>query len=30
MLHDLQDLQALGSLTEIWYYFSDAWDKEDS
>ena len=27
MLHDLQDLQALGSLTKIWLHFSDTWDK---
>src|SRR5437762_5907448 len=26
MLHDLQDRQVLGSLTTIWYEFSDAWD----
>ena len=26
MLHDLQDLQALGSLTIIWRPFSDTWD----
>jgi hypothetical protein len=27
-LHDLQDLQVLGSLTTIWLHFSDTWDKE--
>jgi hypothetical protein len=25
MLHDLQEL---GSLTTIWYYFSDTWDNK--
>jgi len=25
MLHDLQDLQALGSLTTIWWHLSDTW-----
>jgi len=27
VLHDLQDLQVLGSLTTIWLHFSDTWDK---
>jgi hypothetical protein len=27
VLHDLQDLQALGSLTTIWPPLSDTWDK---
>ena len=26
VLHDLQDRQALGSLTTIWSEFSDTWD----
>ena len=26
VLHDLQDLQALGSLTTIWVPLSDTWD----
>jgi hypothetical protein len=26
VLHDLQDRQALGSLTTIWLPFSEAWD----
>jgi hypothetical protein len=26
VLHDLQDLQALGSLTTIWPPLSDTWD----
>ena len=27
VLHDLQDLQELGSLTTIWWHLSEAWDK---
>jgi hypothetical protein len=26
----LHDLQRLGSLTKIWYYLSDTWDKSES